>query len=80
MRSIKKGKTLKCRNCGKETLVNGCYIGEMEKESNYRAVFDMECSINWLCDDCSVKAQKLAKELVDMFDGKAYIPLSSIIR
>lgn len=80
MRDTKKNKTLKCINCEKETLANGYYIGEMEKESNYVAVLDMECSVNWLCSDCSVKAQKLAEELIDMFKGKDYIPLSSIIR
>lgn len=73
-------KIIKCIRCKKETTVNKSFIGAMEKESNYRAVFDLECGIHWLCINCYAEAEKLAKELIDILDGNADIALSCILK
>lgn len=73
-------KTIKCVNCKQKTVVNKSFIGVMEKESNYSAVLDLGCGISWLCSNCSTKAERLAKELIDILGGNADISLSCILK
>lgn len=72
-------KTIKCTNCKKESVVNASNIGAMAKESNYKVVLGLECKIHWLCSDCHTKAEQLAKELVNIFDGNEDVALSCIL-
>ncbi|WP_275372698.1 hypothetical protein [Clostridium tertium] len=69
---------IKCSNCGKEATAKDGTIGNIENQTQYRAVFGMDCDIYWLCPSCKDKAQELAEELISML-GDKHISLSSIV-
>lgn len=72
-------KKLICCSCKKETITEISSIGDMESATKYRAVFNADCSLHWLCEECKIKAYNLAKELQDMFDGDDTVALFNIM-
>lgn len=73
-------KKITCTSCKKQTEVEFSNIGDMERESKYKAMFDMDCRVCWLCENCFPIAEKLAKELIAMLDGNDIVPLCSLYK
>jgi len=63
-------------SCGKKaevnTKMNTLNIGKASSQTGFRSIFTDEGKIIWLCDDCFLRAHKLAIEILKIVKNEYF--------